>query len=106
MNKDFNFEMCFKPENSLDSLTFIKFLKSKEEIRCHWIDERIRTLEDEFYDLVKSYHEVVTRWNITSKWWKRWALFWEIHKINKKLYINRDLRKFLYQERWCRTYGE
>lgn len=103
MNNGFNFDDVFPPCNSVNPAVYVDYLLKEEEKRCGKIDERIATMEKEFYDLVKKYKQETVVSENTVGFWNRWKAFRRVKQLASRIAINRDLRNTLYIERWRRT---
>lgn len=103
MSDNFNFDDVFPPKNSVDPVVYVKYLMDEEKKQCGKIDERITTLETEFYNLIEECKREATIAENTKGFWNRIQATRKVEKIAHCIAINRDLRHTLYIERWRRT---
>jgi hypothetical protein len=97
-----NFNELFPPDDFQNGVEFVDELLKKREENGKQINKRIKDLTTEFYNLVKELEEtriILSKENTNENF----QTLTKINEILKKIEINRDLRKKLYDLRNLNT---
>jgi hypothetical protein len=85
--------------------SFMASVVNEERRVCGGIDDRVRSLVDDFVSLAREVKELYARLENTRGFFARWTLRRRIRAITRRLSDNMSVRNELATARWRRTYG-